>query len=194
MEELNFIIPGKVQAKQSVKFANVGGFMKKYTPPEMVNYANWVKQSFCSEYPDYIPTQFIDKAITAQIDVYFEIPKSFSKVKRNNALSGAIRPTIKPDCDNISKNILDALNGIAYPDDKQISTLIINKFYSETPYVRVSISTIGTILERKENKMNKDNELQLFTYKQEIDGRTATIVVADERTDQKKAEKAGYRD
>lgn len=140
---MKFKIDGKVQAKQSVKFANVGGFMKKYTPKEMVNYANWVKLCFKKAYPDHLPSIFFEKQLQIIIDVYFEIPKSFSKIKRNKALVDQIRPIVKPDCDNISKNILDALNGLAYPDDKQVVTLVIRKWYAESPEVTVDISEIG---------------------------------------------------
>ena len=37
-----------------------------------------------------------------------------------------------PDTDNLAKSILDALNGLAYDDDKQIVELEVKKFYNET--------------------------------------------------------------
>ena len=52
-------------------------------------------------------------------------------------LLGIIRPTIKPDVDNIAKVILDSLNGLAYKDDKQIVFCIISKWYGENPKVEV---------------------------------------------------------
>lgn len=48
-------------------------------------------------------------------------------------------PDKKPDVDNIAKIICDSLNGIAYADDKQITSLHINKFYSENPCVVVQL-------------------------------------------------------
>ena len=54
-------------------------------------------------------------------------------------LCGNIRPTKKPDCDNISKVICDALNGIAFHDDSMIVELAVEKFYSENPCVDVVI-------------------------------------------------------
>lgn len=54
-----------------------------------------------------------------------------------------LRPTVKPDCDNIAKNINDALNRIVYNDDKQIVSLTVNKFYSNDEYVKVNISETG---------------------------------------------------
>lgn len=137
--KIEFDINGKVKAKQSVKFANIGGFMKKYTPGDIKEYANWVRLCFMSEYPAWNIETFKDKQLKAEINVYMPIPKSFSKKKHEQALQGLIRPTVKPDCDNIAKNINDALNGIVYPDDKQIVSLTINKFYSMTAYVNVTI-------------------------------------------------------
>lgn len=46
-----------------------------------------------------------------------------------------IRPAKKPDCDNIAKIILDSLNGIAYEDDKQITSLTVEKYYGDMPKV-----------------------------------------------------------
>ena len=45
----------------------------------------------------------------------------------------------KPDCDNMGKICLDALNGIAYPDDAQISSLYITKRYGKNPMAKILI-------------------------------------------------------
>lgn len=57
-------------------------------------------------------------------------------------LDNKIYPTVKPDTDNIAKSILDALNGIAYNDDKQVVTLIVQKWYAEVPSVSVMIKEV----------------------------------------------------
>lgn len=49
-------------------------------------------------------------------------------------------PTVKPDTDNIAKTILDALNGVAYADDKQVIKLSVEKFYDDNDCVVVNIS------------------------------------------------------
>lgn len=141
MEKLiQFKIDGKPQAKQSVKFAKIGNFIKKYTPKEMVNYSNWVKQCFKMTYPEHLPSEFIDCYLKVKIVVHVEMPKSFSKRKQDLAYTLQLRPTVKPDCDNIAKNILDSLNGICYPDDKQIIMLSIEKIYDKSPFVEVKIT------------------------------------------------------
>ena len=134
-----FRIIGKPKAKQSAKFRKIKNFVQKYTPKEIVDYVNWVKHSFYKEYPNHLPSELIDYQLEMRIDVFFTIPKSFSKTKAALALTRQIRPTVKPDWDNISKNICDALNGIAYPDDKAIVSGSVNKYYSDMDYVNVEI-------------------------------------------------------
>ena len=134
-----FRIIGKPKAQQSAKFRKIKNFVQKYTPKEIVDYANWVKHSFYKEYPNHLPSELIDYPLEMRIDVFFTIPKSFSKTKAALALTRQIRPTVKPDWDNISKNICDALNGIAYPDDKAIVSGSVNKYYSDMDYVNVEI-------------------------------------------------------
>ena len=56
------------------------------------------------------------------------MPKKQKELIENNELF----PTVKPDSDNISKIILDALNGVAYYDDNQVTDLTIYKLYATT--------------------------------------------------------------
>ena len=58
-------------------------------------------------------------------------------------LEHKIRPTKKPDWDNIGKIICDSLNQIAYRDDAQIVDSQVRKFYSENPRVEVIIKEVA---------------------------------------------------
>lgn len=133
---LQFTIPGKVVAKQSFRYTRDG---RKYINSDVKNYANWVRLCFKDTHPEHLPSVFFEKALIIVISAYFEVPKSYSKKKRDMCLTGHIRPTVKPDTDNISKNIKDALNGIAYPDDKQVVEERISKFYGEEAYAVVTL-------------------------------------------------------
>ncbi len=100
-------------------------------------YENLVKAMYAAKYgramfPD-------DAQLHMEIYAYFSIPKNVSKKKREQMLSGDIRPTKKPDMDNIVKIIADALNRIAYKDDAQIVDTIVRKYYSDSPHVKVFI-------------------------------------------------------
>lgn len=137
--QIEFNILGKVKAKQSCRMTRDG---IKYTPSDVKSYANWVRLSFMQKYKGWLPSAFHEKPLMVEIDAYFQIPKSFSKTKKQMATDGFIRPTVKPDCDNIAKNINDALNGIVYPDDKQIVTLTVRKWYNEIEKTTVRISEL----------------------------------------------------
>ena len=137
--QIEFEILGKVKAKQSFKIGKEGF---KYTPADVKSYANWVRLSFMQKYPKHLPSAFNDMALMCEIDVDVLIPKSFSKKKTEMAKGGFIRPATKPDCDNISKNICDAMNGFVFPDDKQIVTLVVRKWYNDREKVTVRISEI----------------------------------------------------
>ena len=137
-----FTIKGKAKAKQSVKFGRNG---IKYTPADVKEYANYVKKCFQENYPLWSADILAGKALKVLIVVYRAIPKSFNKTEQKEAALGIIRPAIRPDCDNIAKNICDALNGVAYPDDKQIVTLIVRKQYTigdERVLVEVSVEDV----------------------------------------------------
>lgn len=118
-------IPGKVIGKQRPKFSRQGNFVKTYTPEKTVNYENWVKMCWMQSEQEKLSGNII-----AVIVARFIIPQSYSNKKRSE-LNEKPCPK-KPDCDNIAKSILDALNGIAYDDDAQIVDLSVSKVYSAT--------------------------------------------------------------
>ncbi len=128
---MKIIIPGEAKGKARPRMSTKTGIA--YTPRETVLYENWVKECYCiSKYKKHLKG-----AIKAEIKVYMSIPKSVSKKKREEMIEGKIRPTKKPDVDNIIKIILDSLNGLAYDDDKQIVDCSISKWYGENPRVEV---------------------------------------------------------
>lgn len=135
--KVNFVIQGKVQAKQRPRFNSK--LKRTYTPERTINYENWVKTCYLEKYKD---KELMEKPLRVTIKAYFEIPKSTSKKRKQQMMDNEILPMVKPDTDNIAKGVLDSLNGIAYKDDKQVIELIVNKFYNNTPYVSVMIEEI----------------------------------------------------
>lgn len=63
-------------------------------------------------------------AITVWIYCWFARPKS--EIRKTLPMP-SYRHTKKPDCDNISKLVLDALNKVAWVDDAQVALLIVEK-------------------------------------------------------------------
>lgn len=137
----NFCILGEPQGKGRPRFSTVCGHVKPRTPEETVLYENLVK----TEYRQQVGVKFPDDAmLDVRIFAYYPIPKSASKRKRQAMLEKKIRPTKKPDWDNVGKVICDSLNGIAYRDDAQVVDSMVRKFYGEDPKVVVTIEEIKT--------------------------------------------------
>jgi len=60
----------------------------------------------------------------------FDWPSSYTKTRRK-ACYGNMKDT-KPDIDNLQKLVADALNGIVYEDDSQVTEIHATKFFTET--------------------------------------------------------------
>ena len=138
--ELKFTIRGEPKGKGRPKFSRQGNIVRTYTPDATANYENYVKMEYWNQCGQRMFTKGgqLDMRLTA----YFAIPASTSKKRQQLMRDKVIRPTKKPDMDNIIKIIADALNGIAYYDDSQIVDTAVRKFYSDEPRVVVKISEV----------------------------------------------------
>lgn len=130
-----FTVLGEPNGKGRPRFDPKTGVA--HTPKKTASYENLVKTEFrlqCGgvKFPD-------DAMLDVRVFAYYTIPKSVSKKKRAAMLARQIRPTKKPDFDNIGKVVCDSLNGIAYRDDAQVVDAMVRKFYSEQPRVEVVI-------------------------------------------------------
>ena len=131
--KVSFIIYGKPQAKQRPRVTRYG----TYTPKETIFYENLVK----TEYERQCGT-VLEGSLKATIRAYFEVPKRTSKKKRAMMIAGKIGRTQKPDCDNLAKSILDALNSVAYRDDSQVVELHVSKGYAEIPRIECELEVL----------------------------------------------------
>lgn len=128
-------VPGDPFAKQRPRAARKGRYITIYTPNETKQYEEKVKKEYKKFFND---TKLIGD-LSVVIEGIFSIPKSSSKKLTSKMIDGEIAHTKKPDCDNMAKTPLDALNGVAYSDDAQINRLSISKRYGEDPMLRVTI-------------------------------------------------------
>ena len=140
--EMTFTIPGEPQGK-----ARHRAFLDKKkerlifkTPDKTVDYEQLVALCFLGTRGRFIFTG--QQPIRADILAYYRIPNKTSKVNRQLMLTDKIRPTKKPDIDNITKIIYDGLNGVAWHDDAQIVEGNTSKHYAEEPRVVVTLSTL----------------------------------------------------
>ena len=81
----------------------------------------------------------IDGPVHVDVWAKLPIPSSWSKKRQRLAELGEIRPTVKPDADNIAKSALDACKEIVFKDDKQIDVLMVMKSYSREPKLVIHV-------------------------------------------------------
>ena len=135
-----FTVEGKPQGKARARtfYNKQRGKMQSITPEQTKSYEDLIRWSYKAAGGKYLG----EKVLQVDIQAFYPIPQAFSKVKTKDALNGDIRPTTKPDCDNIIKVVLDALNGVAYYDDKQIVAVSCNKYYGERGFLEIDIKEI----------------------------------------------------
>jgi Holliday junction resolvase RusA-like endonuclease len=153
MNQITFTIPGPPRGKQrarTVRNRHTGRVMS-FTPDETTKYEDLVRWSFVDATRrgpdlsfDHDNRKRIDDPhdgpIEMEITAVYPIPASWSERRKGSALSGAIRPTVKPDLDNIVKIVADALNGLAYTDDSRVVEVIVRKRYGSNPRCEVKLT------------------------------------------------------
>lgn len=123
---VNFMVEGKPQGKARARTVRnkYTGKVHSFTPEKTQCYEDLVRWCY-REAGGILFTGPVEVKVSARI----KIPTSFTKKEKNAAILGTKYPEKKPDCDNILKVIMDALNGIAYTDDKQVVSVSCDKRY-----------------------------------------------------------------
>ncbi len=136
---LHIRINGEPRGKQRPRFTKQG---RAYTPKETREYEAQIREAAlkAAAILGYAKPP-ADCPVSVHINAFFPVPKSYSLKKCEMAKNGLIYPTKKSDADNIAKIICDALNGIAYHDDKQVVELLVSKRYARhgEPHVGVTV-------------------------------------------------------
>ena len=125
VNKLELYFPFEPIPKGRPRFTRTG---HAYTPKRTAGYERVISQF----YKDNSGVMF-EGPISIKLIFQMPIPKSFSKKKVAQILEGQIKHIKKPDCDNLAKSFLDALNGIAFEDDSRITKLTLVKRYSAYP-------------------------------------------------------------
>jgi len=135
-----FTVPGQPQGKGRPKATSRGGFVRMYTPAKTASYEGMIavlgQEAMAGRPP-------LACAISLELDIRHQVPASWSRKKRDQALRGSLWPTTKPDVDNVLKAIGDGLNGVAWIDDVQVVQVSLTKRYSETPGVLVVVREVA---------------------------------------------------
>lgn len=148
---IDFSIPGKPRGKARPRVVNGHA----YTPESTAAYETQVRLAFKQAVKGQ--WNYYHSPLHIHITAFYKIPERTSKEKRMHMRSGEIKPTIKPDIDNIIKIVMDALNKLAYHDDSQVVELHAEKAYSDKPRVFVMIFVPGWEKELEEENNDAQN-------------------------------------
>lgn len=125
-------LEGQPQGKARPRFTRRG---IAYTPARTRSYEALLRAAGQSAMAGRPP---IEGPLAVRMEAVFAVPSSWPNVRRLQALSGAIKPTGKPDADNLVK-CCDALNGVAWRDDAQLVDVRVLKRYGPTPGLRIEV-------------------------------------------------------
>lgn len=127
-----FFIEGEPVGKGRPRFTRDGHV---FTPAKTRTYERHI-QVVCKGAMKGKPPSALPQLVSIEVEV--KPPKSWSKAKKLDALTGKIAPG-KPDLDNVAKAVIDGCNGVAYLDDAQVVGIFATKRYDEEEGVRVQI-------------------------------------------------------
>lgn len=135
MEQIRLWIEIEPVAKGRPRFSKHGA----YTPKKTKVYEDAIKAAYTAQHGGDTP--LFKKGIPLEVVAVFgkSVPKSYSKKRRQACLAHRECPVGRPDVDNYLKAVLDALNGLAFEDDSQITHTVAWKTYAENPFVRIDI-------------------------------------------------------
>lgn len=129
--KITFTIPGKPFAWRRARSNGKIRFKDRATEA----HENAVQAIALPHFP-----QPLEGALRLEIRACFKVPQSYSKAK---AAATIWRPhTQKPDCDNLAKQIGDALNRIAWVDDSQIAESTTRKIWGDRDETVIVVEAI----------------------------------------------------
>ena len=130
MKDYIFTVKGQPKGKGRPRFTKNGHV---YTPESTRIYEEEIKL----RYKEKFKNEMFDGNIAVEVFINKK-PASYLGIRKYNKLLGKYC-NIKPDTDNVVKAVLDALNGVAYADDKNVVKIYAVKKYSTESSVVVRL-------------------------------------------------------
>ena len=132
-------VTGKPVAKGRGRVGLVHGRPMIFTPK---NTRVWEKDARTVARQVMGPDDPLQGSIQIIVRAVFPIAASWPTWKREMALAGTLAHTSKPDGDNVLKAMKDALNGVVYLDDSQVTKGAYIKEFGDRPMVRAVVKQL----------------------------------------------------
>ncbi|SEB72881.1 Holliday junction resolvase RusA (prophage-encoded endonuclease) [Pseudomonas saponiphila] len=133
---VSFVVPGEAVGKGRPRVTTIGGHARMFTPKKTANYETLISMAAQQAMAG---RELITGPVLVELKIAVGIAASWSKKKTAQALAGDVKPTKKPDIDNVLKAVCDGINGIVFRDDVQVVNVSMSKRFAEVPGVRVRI-------------------------------------------------------
>lgn len=125
---MKFMIEMTPVGKGRPRVSSRGGYSRMYTPKKTAQFETLFRRQVEKIMKDNDWQMLLDdEPLRVNVCFYFPVPQSISNKKKRELVDKY--HIKKPDLDNAIKAVLDACNGIVFPDDSQISVLVSSKRY-----------------------------------------------------------------
>lgn len=110
-------------------------FVQEYPDPETARYERALK---IAAQDAMVGREVLTGPLVVGVYAFMPIPANWSQGKKREARNRLIRPTVKPDADNIAK-VCDALNKVVWDDDATIVDLFVRKFHADATELVITV-------------------------------------------------------
>lgn len=149
---VRFSVPGKGIGKGRARSTASG---HHYTPKKTEN-AEAVVKLYCDQAMKRSKVETIPamQAVGIIIHIWMHVPQTIKgyklkKAERTDLLQYSY-PVGKPDSDNVQKLVMDAMNGVAWMDDSQVSQVHVHRHYTADDHGEWIRVEFGPLPRRKE--------------------------------------------
>jgi Holliday junction resolvase RusA-like endonuclease len=139
MKRITFSVSG-VKGKGRPRASIIKGHPHIYTPKDTHDFEMHVATVYMLQggfkFEEGLPLRI-------SIRVFQAVPKGTSKANRKLMEEHRLRPMKLPDIDNVTKLVMDALNGVAYADDRQVVEIKAAKWYANENSMEITVSEVS---------------------------------------------------
>lgn len=137
---MELVIYGEPIPQGRPRFTKTG---HTYDPERSRNYKQLVRFWVTQHIKKIDGWKPFENPLCVDLTFFVGIPSSWAKEKRIRAINGQIRPSSRPDIDNLVKSVLDSCNGLLWVDDCIITDLSARKRYTgELARVEIKITEV----------------------------------------------------
>jgi Holliday junction resolvase RusA-like endonuclease len=137
--EIKRVVLGEPKPQARHRHFTRGEFSGSYDPSAKL------KETFAGILQAEAPKEPISEPMCLELTFYMARPHSHYRSGKNSDMLKDNAPehhSGRPDLDNLTKFVQDALNKIYYRDDALICQLVACKLYSERPRTEITIKTL----------------------------------------------------